>query len=539
MTKKLFLILLAIALAFSFGLVACGGGEEEEEEEEEEEPFGIDFYQIDFDLDGDIITDSSWGAATIVYESDEEIEFINLAINGQWVVQNLPFLPVGTEFTLDFDLGVENGIDVTQLPYACEITTYLLETMPSDFQTATVADRSAVMYSGEIGASATFSIPGALIGWLPVDFAWHSKDDIVNQPCGVGECVPAAVSNSLKLLKKKHNLDMKDNDISIDKMKEATDWNPGGAPVGWWDTKKKYMEGNLPIETTVYGKNDLDTIIGEIRRGQDVEVGADSHRAMVVGIIKLANGKYVLLVAHDTNQGPSDNGGEEIQLTIYDPETEKFTGGKWFNGNKLINFVVECPGTPKPPDASIEFDTWTINGQPVPPGTYEVPPSTIIDIRYKVHVDGQPGAVVTVQETSWLNIHYVSGEEPSIWLHAVNAPGAVSMDPPATKVHQMTTVEGEPAPYCTYTSLLKCVPVNLDVQTEWPLVVCTDYAKTINWLHIGQVTDEEVLFDLQALPGQSYTLYSYSSVELEGDENAENNDTGWCPLLTIVIVPPP
>jgi hypothetical protein len=53
------------------------------------------------------------------------------------------------------------------------------------------------------------------------------------------------------------------------------------------------------------------------------------------------------------------------------------------------------------------------------------------------------------------------------------------------------------------------------------------------------VTDVVVLFDLQALPGENYTLYSYSSVELEGDENPENNDTGWSPLLTIVIVPPP
>lgn len=200
--------------------------------------------------------------------------------------------------------------------------------------------------------------------------------------------------------------------------------------------------------------------------------------------------------------------------------------------------ICPCECCPKPitGDASIEFDTWTINGQPVPPGAYEVPRSTIIDIRYKVHVDGQPGAVVTVQETSWLNIHYVSGEEPSILLHAVNAPGAVSMDPPATKRHQMTVVEGEPAPYCTYTPLLKCVPVNLGVGTEWTPVVCTDYTKTINWLHIGQVTDEEVLFDLQALPGQSYTLYSLSQVALEGDENPENDDTDWSPALNIAVI---
>jgi len=200
-----------------------------------------------------------------------------------------------------------------------------------------------------------------------------------------------------------------------------------------------------------------------------------------------------------------------------------------------------CDCCPKPitGDASIEFDTWTINGQPVPPGTYEVPPSTIIDFRYKVHVAGPPGAVVQIIETSWLLIHYVSGEAESIWLHAVNAPGAVSMDPPATKLCQMTIVGEDYAEYCTRIPLPKCEPVWLGVETEWTLAVCTDYIKTINWLHIGEVTDEEVLFDLQALPGENYTLYSYSSVELEGDENPENNDTGWSPLLTIVIVPPP
>lgn len=335
-----------IILSLTFGVVSCG--------EYTPRVIDIDFYQIDCTLGGYNITynitDSSWGEATIVYESDEEIEFINLAIleencsNEQWVIQNLPFVPDGTELALDFDLGVENGIDVTQLLYACEITTSVLETMPSDFQTATVADRSAVMYSGEIGANVTFSIPGPLIGGLFVDFAFHDKDDIFNQPCGPAECVPTAVSNSLKFLNKKHNLSMAKN-ISIDKMKEATNWTSKGPPSSWWNIKKKYMEDNdYPIETTVYGENDLDKIIGEIRRGQAVEVGADGHRAMAVGIIKLANGNYLFFIAHDTEQKGQDKpDGTQIQPSIYDPVTGKFTGGKWFNGGSLINFVVECP----------------------------------------------------------------------------------------------------------------------------------------------------------------------------------------------------
>jgi len=307
----------------------------------------VNFSQMDFNLDGNITTDSSWGAATIVYEPDGAIMYINLVVNETWVIQNLPLMPVGNEFVLDFDLGVENGTEVTQLEYAYNITTSQLVTMPSDFQIANVTDGSVVMYSGEIGETANFSIPGALIGGLPVDWAWHDEDDIFNQPCGLGECVPAAISNSLKLLKKKHNLNMKDVDISIAKMKGATGWQAGpprGAPFGWWNTKKTNVDKNLPIVTTIYDETvDLDKIIKEIRRGQDVELRVPGHAAMVTGIIKLANGKYIFGVAHDTNQGPSGNGGEEAQSSVYDPDTKKFTGGKWINGKGLSRIIVECP----------------------------------------------------------------------------------------------------------------------------------------------------------------------------------------------------
>ena len=199
-----------------------------------------------------------------------------------------------------------------------------------------------------------------------------------------------------------------------------------------------------------------------------------------------------------------------------------------------LNFV-----TPPPPlDASIVFDTWTINGVPVDPGTHFVPPDTIIDIRYKEHVDGEEGEVVTVYQTCWLTIHYVEGEEEVIWLHAVNADGAVFMDPPATKVDQMTTVEGVDAPYCTEVPLYKCDPVDLDVEIEWELEICTDYTKTINWFHFPEVNGEQVLFDILPLlpgPDRIFDLTSWACVELEGDVNPDNDCTDPCPVLTIVI----
>jgi len=189
-----------------------------------------------------------------------------------------------------------------------------------------------------------------------------------------------------------------------------------------------------------------------------------------------------------------------------------------------------------PLGATIEFETWTINGEPVDPGIHFVLPDTIIDIEYKEHIEGPAGQVVTVYQTAWLLIHYVEGPEEVIWLHAVNADGAVFMDPPATKLYQMTTVEGVDAPWCTEIPLFKCVPVKLDVEIEWELEICTDYTKTINWLHFPEVNGAPILFDIPpSPPGTMFTLVSWARLELEGDAGPIIVDTDPCPMLTIVI----
>jgi hypothetical protein len=204
-----------------------------------------------------------------------------------------------------------------------------------------------------------------------------------------------------------------------------------------------------------------------------------------------------------------------------------------------LNFVT--PVVP-PLGATIEFVTWTINGEPVAPGVYQVPPDTIIDIEYTEHIEGPQGEVVTVFQTAWLQIHYVEGDEEMIFLHAVNADGAVFMDPPATKISQMTTVEGEDAPYCTEIPLLKCEPVKLDVEVEWELEICTQYTKTINWLHWAEANGAPVLFDILPLgiiPGTAtFNLTSWAKIELEGDEGPIAVETEPCPTLTIIVQPP-
>jgi len=318
----------------------------------------ITFYQLDLSLDDMTIGDSSWGQAIIPYEFLAEIVYVNLEVNGEWVVQNLPVLPVDDEILLDFNLGVDEGEDVSSVEYAYDVSLSPVSSYnPSDIKVAPVFNRAVVMASGEISETATYIAMGTLIGWLPVDYAFHDKKNITNQDCGIAECVPAAISNSLKFLKKRHKMTdskMEDANISIAKMKTATGWSAGGAPASpeakaWWNKKKKYMEdNNYPITTAIHKEDvKMDDIIKEIKKGQDIELRVPGHAAMIVGIIKHANGKYTVSVAHDTNQ--SNPGGTVIQHTTYDPSTGKFTGGTWINGKKLSRIIVECPKENKPP----------------------------------------------------------------------------------------------------------------------------------------------------------------------------------------------
>ncbi len=197
-------------------------------------------------------------------------------------------------------------------------------------------------------------------------------------------------------------------------------------------------------------------------------------------------------------------------------------------------------------DASIEFVSWTIDGVRVAPGTYRVPQGTIVDIEYKEHVSGEEDAVVTVRQTNWLRYHYKGANEWTT-IHAVNAWGAVTMSPPADKISQMTTVGGQPAPFCTYIEAIKCQPVLLDVETEWELVVCVDYTKSINWIRFGGASPlllqdglGDVLFEAMT-PEQpvleTITLSARACVELDGDENPDNDCADWCPELTIEVQP--
>ncbi|UCD21933.1 MAG: hypothetical protein JSW22_07930 [Chloroflexota bacterium] len=217
-----------------------------------------------------------------------------------------------------------------------------------------------------------------------------------------------------------------------------------------------------------------------------------------------------------------------------------------------IGFTLNFETPPPPPDASVVFKTWTINGMPVDPahGPFPVGPGDWIDVEFEEHVSGgQEGEVVTVHQTSWLFVHnwgYEGDPGPSIWLHVVNAPGAVSMDPPAEdKSNQQCTLDGIPVNPCDEIELPYCEEIALDMEVDWDLKICTNYTKTINWIGFdGGVpmtlaNGAEVLFDVTLIdPFQCLTLIAQACVQVDGDENHDNDCTELSPPLDICYMPP-
>lgn len=348
---KIKAILIVVAAIFIMGLTPTVSADE------------VNFSQIDFYLDGVPTLNSDWGSVNFTFTGQESIMYFNLVANGSWQVQNMPVLSIEGEgvnqsISFAFDLGVPSGTTVTSLNYGYTFTNTTIGSMPAETETAVVFDQEVIISSGAEGVAIPPVQPAKpLIGGAAVSAKMFEHDNFPNQDCGWNQCCPAAVSNSLKFLNKKHKMGLNDNNLSIDKMKNATKWKvpprkigcyidhndhrPEGARNAWWEDKKAYMEKNkIPVTTRKI--TDLSKLIAEGAKGQDIEIVGDWHTAAVVGMTDLGGGKYEIVVAHDTKQ--NETGGTKKDKITYDPATKKFTGSPGFFHNSSFRYaIVECP----------------------------------------------------------------------------------------------------------------------------------------------------------------------------------------------------
>jgi len=314
----------------------------------------INFNQMSFKFDGTTYyNNTEWGSVNVIFIGQEPIMYFNLAVNGSWQVQNIPVLSdcgVGViqNMTYYFDLGTERGADVTSLSYDYAFTSDILGTMPGGSNPASVGDDYIALWAGFEGLMPELAPAEPLVGGKVVSEK-HSQDPKPNQECDPGECVPTAVSNSLKFLYDHNLMPLSDEQpISIAAMKTATGFKAGKVPRNWWEVKDKYMKDHkYPITTRK--TTDMSDIEKQIDNGQDVEIQEYwvnestgekvGHLSRLVGIVKEEDGTYGMDVADDTMQG--EKGGCITHSRTYDPATGDLKGGHV--GSKFDFAVVECP----------------------------------------------------------------------------------------------------------------------------------------------------------------------------------------------------
>lgn len=313
----------------------------------------LTMYQLDLVTDTGHLPSSNWGACDVSFVWQGIPLYFNVSLNGQWVVQNI-LLFSGDQpgehqrIRANFPLPVPPGqpFPVGQVAFSL---TPNQSGPPSNFGVMPFVPMQYEIYAGSTGQDITIGAPVTLVGCLVQDPpAAHAK--FPNQECGPMECIPAAVSNSLKFLNAKHEMGLDDKALGIDKMKAATGWKKdAGAPNATWDkTKDKYCKlqaagaagPHIPVTTRRLGNHQLDTIEAEIRAGQDVEIGTDTHCMALVGIAACADG-YTIQVAHDTKQGK--DGGTVTETGTISKTSRKISGIPFVNGQVVRYMVVECP----------------------------------------------------------------------------------------------------------------------------------------------------------------------------------------------------
>ncbi|MGQ0703721.1 MAG: hypothetical protein ACT4PM_11375, partial [Gemmatimonadales bacterium] len=190
----------------------------------------LEFFQLDITLDDELHPLSQWGSVNIQFVGEEQVLYFNLAVDGNWRVRNMPVLSregtgVLQSTTFNFDLGVAEGTAVAELDYAASLTNAPLNAKPAGSQAAAVAPRDYEIFTGLQGGLIPFSPPSPTLMGSAAAGPKKAHQGFPNQEAGKNECGPAAASNSLQWLKKKHGLAIADAAITIAAMKAALRWN--------------------------------------------------------------------------------------------------------------------------------------------------------------------------------------------------------------------------------------------------------------------------------------------------------------------------
>jgi hypothetical protein len=313
------------------------------------------YFQLDLDFDSGFHPNTDWGAVVVEYAGRPNVAYLNVNVNGRWEIQNVALFSVQgvgrpNRDTVYFSLGNQPGQPVQQIPVGAVITTDPQFSPPPIMGVEPVAKRNMTMRTGYPGgaieyrpARGQFAGPGAPVAICHEDFP--------NQECGPNECAPAAVSNSLLWLKRRHNADIDEAVLALAALRAAFPFNQNtGTDLSWPTAKKNYLQQFLrfwEIDTDLKEADDINKLERWLLQGYDVEIDVSipnreiGHCVAIVGVRKLADGRYEIKFVDDSEQGRP--GGTEGVRTITVDETGLVVSGtpQIPTGSSIKRFVVE------------------------------------------------------------------------------------------------------------------------------------------------------------------------------------------------------
>lgn len=333
----------------------------------------LSFYQLDFNMNGLTESFSDWGIVEVSSNGYQSIKYFNLAVAGTgidtvWQVQNGILFNQENygdpqQLTFAFDIG-NLGTPVSNVTIGYSITDVPLVNPPPITESKQVFSRFYEVHDGfpffnpfSIGLKMPKAKPFQNSGTVK-EPASHGVVGMPNQDCGIKECAPAGFSNSLKYLRKEHNLNFDSAFASLDSMKKATGFNDQTMTAdNYYQKKDEYLKkNNIPITTRKLDKKNIYGLQKELDNEQDVEMfvwwfnidtvsgdtSTGSHIVNVTNIKKLGGGKYQVTAQDDRSQGQA--GGTTSETVTYDSATNTFTSGTYTAYNMgIYHFVVECP----------------------------------------------------------------------------------------------------------------------------------------------------------------------------------------------------
>lgn len=319
----------------------------------------IQLHQMDFNLNGSIYTDTEWGGVDLSFTGTPTPKYFNLAVNGNWVVQEMPVLSVNgdgqpTTLRYYFDLGVPRGTPVSSVTYDYAVTDLPLGAMPAGATSGSVLDDNYEFYNGLIANPISGLLPAArnLIGGV-IDSIVRVYVGFPHLEQGKHECTPTALLQSLTWLKERKNLPIPGSSLSIDWLKPRIGWTSNGCGDDWPDLKRAATSPygvttevlDFRTATVAQRRAYMERLLAEMGDNQDIELDITSHTTTLVGLLRLVNGKWVIATVDDKAQGKP--GGLVIALDIFDPSDRSLWNipliGGGFANSVLDRVIIECP----------------------------------------------------------------------------------------------------------------------------------------------------------------------------------------------------